>query len=225
VLVDVISIGGGALQFPFLESLKIMCPEEHKPCHLTLVGAALLTCWLYVAAFPHVFLGESFGAALGKVFAGDVLGGEGFWLALLVSGIIALFIGLRAALSHDDPLNRDSLIGTIILGAVCLLALRGEWYLTGSAFSWHASRAAWLSLMAFCAANIWLETRRVFARRVSNVPAPVPQYEPQPVLVVTHWTELPSYAADRLAALPDASGQDNVVPLLPRQRRRLLPRR
>jgi type I restriction enzyme M protein len=31
-------------------------------------GAALLTLWLYIAAFPQVFLGESFGAALGEYY-------------------------------------------------------------------------------------------------------------------------------------------------------------
>jgi hypothetical protein len=162
-----------------------LCPED-KPCHATVFGAMLLTLWLYVTAFSNVFLGESLGAALGKVFAGDVLNETGLWLALLVIGISTLWTGLRAALSHNDPVNvgRAAPAGVGVL--FCLWGVSHQIYVTDTAFSWHLSRALWLSVMASCAAEIWLETRGLFGRLrrrpVRNVPAPVAQQSyPVPV--------------------------------------------
>jgi hypothetical protein len=164
-----------------------LCPED-QPCHATCIGAALLTCWLYVSAFPQVFLGESFGAALGKVLAGDVLNLTGLWVALLVAGIAALGTGLRAALSHDDPVKVGRVVWSGVGVAFCLWAVSNQLYVTDTAFSWHLSRALWLSVMASFAADIWLQTRGLFSRlagrRGHSVPAPVPQQSyPVPVSI------------------------------------------
>jgi hypothetical protein len=196
------------------------CPED-KPCHATLVGVSMLTCWLYVAAFPRVFLGESFGVALGKVFAGNIVNAEGLWLALLVGGIVALWIGLRAALSHDDPTDVGRLLGSMALVISCLFAIHYELFLTDKGLWWHASRAAWLSLMAFGATNIWLETRGWFGRRRRADP-PIVQ-EPSRLglrvrsLQITEWSAgndpsspLPEFQPWN--APPAAIGQSEALP-------------
>jgi hypothetical protein len=194
------------------------CPEN-KPCHATLYGAFLLAYGLYIAAFSRVFLGESFSGALGKVFAGNVVNAEGLWFALLVGGIVLLFIGVRAARSHDDQVDSRSLFGSILLACICVLAVWDHWFFTDSALAWHACRGFWFSLMGFCGGNIWLETRGLFTRRRNRDDTAI---EPswfwfrRRTIEITEW----SAGQDHAAPLPEfqrwqappAIGQSQALP-------------
>jgi hypothetical protein len=194
------------------------CPGD-RPCHATGLGASLLTCAIYVALFPHVFFGESFARALNKIFAGDIVNAKGLWLALLVGGIVLLWIGLHAARSHDDPVNSFVLFGSALIVIPCLWGLGNGIYAAGSAFNWHASPAAWLSFLAFGLGNIWLELRGIFKRRPAEAPAMQVQ-EPLPrrvrVLKIIEW----SSGDNHLPPLPEiqslqarpAIGQGRTLP-------------
>jgi hypothetical protein len=172
-----------------------LCPED-KPCHAMPVGAFLLTWGLYLAAFPRVFFGENFADAVQNIDAGHIVNMEGLCLALLVGGIVLLFIGVRAALSHDDPVRVGSLLGSIAIVVLCLWGIGNGMYAAGpGSLNWHVSRAAWLSFLALGVACIWLETRGMFRRRRDRrrAYAPVVQ-EPSSfsfrrrTIEITEWT-------------------------------------
>jgi hypothetical protein len=277
-------IACGVLQFRFGSQKMYSCPAG-EPCHLARVGAFLLTLSIYAAVWPQVFFGASFDVVISKLVAGDIFSAKGLWGALLVLGVGTLAAGLRAMLSHDDPIDWQSLCWSGGVIALALWAISHEWYLTDSAVAWHASRALWLAWMASNGVNLWLQLRGVFGWRGNHVVPVQPYYPavpgpPSPEYFSwrrwfrrTEWSDGTQHYAetegfeetewqtdavrhnnnplpqgdggfmarvqefynDLPAALPDESPgpwsqiphtpeNNKVVPLLPRQRRRLLGR-
>ena len=125
----------------------------------------MLTWCLYAVIWPEVFFGETFDVVVGRLAAGDVINGTGLWVGLVAVGFGLVWQGVKAARSHEDPVDRRSLAWSVGVIALGLTALHNGWYVEGDALDFHLSRVFWLGWIASNAANLWLQLRGVIGRR------------------------------------------------------------
>jgi hypothetical protein len=121
------------------------------PCETARPGAMLLTYALYWLAVVGL------SPMLAHVQAGDMAGVV--WSAMAGLGAVGLAWGITEALSHDDKMRPGSLLWSIGVLTLGVLALNNGWYGNDAAYHYHFSRAVWLGWMASNAINIWLQLR------------------------------------------------------------------
>lgn len=151
------------------------------PCYSLRLGSFLLALAGCLAVSSRVLFGVDAAAFLNAALAGNVMPVAWCWAAIVVVGLWQSIAGLRAALSHSDPIRFFSLFWS-----ACAIWMVTTWLpharQTGE---FSPQGLAWLSAFGTAwavehGANIWLQLRGLFGVGRRRRPVPVPDYQPAP---------------------------------------------